>query len=246
MRFRLDPTPTEGGNGNGNTTTTETTKTEATTTAAATTTKSDGFEALAAKHSSDGVGLARNLWDQLQAANAKVTELTGKIAPEGAVILKGDQAKAWAKFNSLGKPEDLETRLNEGAAAIGKVAKHDREKHVGEVAKLVGFDADVLNDLAGTLEFEIAEETVKGKVEKVVKVKDGETSKPLAEYAAAKWPKYMPALKLSTTPAGPKLGTPPSRPIAGRIGQTAAAVKSESIESETPVQRPRLIPFGTF
>lgn len=244
MRIRpwllLNPAPTEGGNGS--TQTTEATKPEtASTTTTTTTTKADGFEALAAKHSNDGVGLARNLWDQLQAANAKVTELSGKVAPDGAVVLKGDQAKAWSKYTSLGKPEEIETALSEGTAAKGDLAKLNRRETIRTVAGVAEFDADVLTTLAGDLEFEVVDETVKGKTVKVAKVKAGETSTPLADYAATNWPKFLPSLKAGSTPA-PKLGTP-----APRNGTTTPArTLTTTSQGADEAPKERLIPFGRF
>lgn len=245
IRFRLlNPTPVEGGNGSS--TTTETTKPETTATTPATTTttnsKADGFEALAAKHSNDGVGLARNLWDQLQAANAKVAELTGKVAPEGALVLKGDQAKAWNQYTALGKPEDLKTAIAEGTEAKGQVTKFNREKLVGQVARLAGFDPEVLTTLAGDLDFEIADETVKGKAVQVAKVKVGETSTVLGDYAAKNWAKFMPSLKPSSSTTPQKLGTPPGR-ITGQINQPVVT-QSEGPASQTPTRPVRL--FGGF
>lgn len=240
-RLLLNPAAVEGGNGSTTTTTTEAPKTETASTTTTTAPKNDGFEALAAKHSNDGVGLARNLWDQLQAANAKVTELNSKVAPEGAVVLTGDQVKAWNRYTGLGKPEEIETKLTEGTAAIEKVVKFEREKHIGEVAKLVGFDADVLGTLAKDLEFEIADETVKGKTVKIAKVKDGDKLTPLADYAATAWPKFLPSLKAGATQTALKLGTPPNRPISGQGNQPVAT--SQGTES---LPKERLIPFGRF
>ncbi len=197
LRLLLDPTTTTEG---GSTTTAQTPPPEK---------KSDGFEALAAKHSSDGIGLARDLYGQLQAANARVSELSGKVPADGAIVLAGDDAKAWGKYRNLGKPDEIKTQLDEGTTARGEVAKYARERAVSTVAKAAGFDPDVLGTLAGELEFEVADETVKGKPAKVAYVKDGDKKTPLDKYAEANWPKFLPSLRQAEAPK--PLGTPPGR-----------------------------------
>lgn len=199
--------------------------------------KPDGFEALAAKHSNDGVGLARNLYDQLQAAQSKVAELSGKLPGEGSLVLTAEQAKAWSKYSTIGKPDEVKAWLEEGNAAKGEVAKFAREKVVRTVAEVAGFDADVLATLAGDLEFEVADETVKGKTVKVAKVKDGDQSTPLDKYAEAKWGKFMASLKPSAAPK--PLGTPPSR-----IAATSATYRPNVTPQDDGQPRPRIAPIG--
>lgn len=218
LRLFLDPTPTDG-NGDGK--------------PPAEKPRPDGFEALAAKHSSDGIGLARDLYGQLQAANAKVSDLSAKVPADGAVILSGDDAKAWAKYRGLGKPDELKTQLEEGASAKGQVARFAREKVVSSVAKAAGFDPDVLATLAGDLEFELADETVKGKLAKVAYVKEGDKKTPLDRYAESAWPKFLPSLR-QAEPARP-LGTPP--------GRATALPKAEPQGERT---RERILPLGRF
>lgn len=227
-RLLFDPTaPTEG-------------VTPPATPPAPTTPKSDGFEALAAKHSNDGIGLARNLFDQLQAANAKLSEISGKVPGEGSLVLTAEQAKAWSKYSTLGKPDEVKAWIEEGNTAKGEVAKFAREKVVRTVADVAGFDPDVLATLAGDLEFEIADETVKGKTVKVAKVKDGDQSTPLDKYAESKWAKFLPSLKPSTAPK--PLGTPPSR-LAATTTQAHRPNITPDPEGNGQI-RDRILPIG--
>jgi len=196
LRLFLDPTTTEGGS----TTTAQTPPAEK---------KSDGFEALAAKHSSDGIGLARDLYGQLQAANARVAELSGRVPAEGAVVLAGDDARAWGKYRGLGKPDELKTQLEERAELSGKVSRFERAAVISAVAEASGFNAKVLGTLAGDLEFEVADETVKGKPIKVAYVKEGDKKTALDKYAESNWGDFLPSLKPAS--ASKPLGTPPGR-----------------------------------
>lgn len=219
LRLLLDPTPTDG---NG----------ETKPPAPPEKPKPDGFEALAAKHSSDGIGLARDLYGQLQAANARVSELSGKVPADGAIVLAGDDARAWGKYRGLGKPDEIKTQLDERAELSGKVTRFERAAVISAVSEASGFNAKVLGTLAGDLEFEVADETVKGKAIKVAYVKDGDKKTPLDKYAESNWGDFLPSLKPAA--AAKTLGTPPGR-------ATPPAKPDPEAERRTPA---RIAPMG--
>lgn len=172
-------------------------------------------EGLVAKHGDTTAALRVLLGENYGLRDAN-RELKSKLPADGAVILIGDDAKAWGQFRTLGKFEDVETRLKERDTLDGQVKAHAREKHLAAVAGLHGFDAEVLTQLAGPdLELRVADRTVNGKAVKVAQVvgkddKGAEVLTDLDKHAEAHWAKFLPSLK--AVKAGPAPGgTPPRR-----------------------------------
>ena len=170
------------------------------------------LQGLLQKHGNDGARLAESLLREnhgyrrkLATAKTEIEETKKKAMPEGAVVLSADQAKAWDAYQKLGKAEDLQKALEELPKLKEQAATSARERLIAEAAKLTGFDSDVLSGLAGKLELEMKETQKDGKAVRIALVKDGGAEKPLEEYAAEKWAKFMPALKPGNGSSG---GTP--------------------------------------
>jgi hypothetical protein len=152
--------------------------------------------------------------------------LRGKVPGDGAVVLTGDDAAAWAAFQALGhKPAEIKTKLGERDTFEGRIKAADREKLIGSAAKVHGFDPDVLADKAGAdLRIEIADVQRNGKTVKVAQVvtiekkdgKDVEVRTDLDKHAEKHWAKYLPVLRAAkpdlSTPGRttPRTVTPPS------------------------------------
>lgn len=134
-----------------------------------------------------------------------IRDLKAKVPAEGAVVLTGDDVKAWQKYNALGKPSDLEKGLNEGNKAKTTVAGYRKAEHNAKVAEVAGFKPTVLATLAKDLDIEIRDavdkdgKPVKDKAGNVVReavVKgEGDTVTPLAKYAETNWADFLPSLK---------------------------------------------------
>lgn len=134
-------------------------------------------------------------------------ELDGLKAklPEGAVILTGDDAKAWPAYTALGKPDDLAATVATGKTASEQLAAIDAQKTLDEAATLTGLKAKPLAGLLKAHDRRVVVEDVTGedgKVSRVAMVKplsgEGE-SKPLADFAATDLADYLPALKADGT-----------------------------------------------
>lgn len=128
----------------------------------------------------------------------KARELEAKLPPEGAVILTGDQAKAWETYTALGKPEDVKRIKTEHADYAVQLTGLKRDEELRSVAETAGVKFPVLKTIAGNLAFETrpVKDAKTGKENPVVHVKDGDAEPvPLDDYAAAHWKDFLPALR---------------------------------------------------
>ncbi len=164
--------------------------------------------------------------DELRERDEKLKSLP----PEGAVVLVGDEAKAYPAVKelvTLGKPEEIKAKLENGEKAVGRVAELERQQAVQSAAAAAGYKASVLEKLPGSdkLRFEVKEETVKDAQGKDTKVnvayvtssEEGATPKKLAEHAEAAWGDFLPSLKQAAA------STEPVRKVAGQVETGAAA-----------------------
>ena len=167
-----------------------------------------------ARHKGDSLkALAVLLGDnykQRDRARRVEEEYKAKLPPEGAVVLTGDDAKAWEEYKTLGRPDEVKRVVDEGR----KIA---RDRHREKVAGLLDWDAEVLGTLLDRDGIDPVVEEAKGKDGKAVPAAvvvtrgdDGKEQKvPLAEYADAHWmAKYGDSLRRRKA-AQP--GTPPNR-----------------------------------
>jgi len=189
-----------------------------------------GFQKTLAKMGGDIGKLAQRLYRDSFKDRETIRGLTAKIPPEGALVLHGDELKAFETLKALGKkPEEIRAILDEHAELKSAEAKRATDAHHQELADLCGFNAKVLGDrlAASNIEIEVQEPPGKdgnpqkgrdGKPIRVAMVKtedpsDKRKSKfvPLVDWAAQNWPEYLPALKGSTGPPARPNGTPPDR-----------------------------------
>jgi hypothetical protein len=146
-------------------------------------------------------------------------ELKAKLPPEGAVVLAGDDARAWAEYTSLGKAGDLKAALAERDRFRDEAEGLRRAEVHKQAAEIHGYRASVLGDLVERkkLHVEVKDETVKGKPARVAYVRDEVDGKPLemklTDYAEKHWSEYLPSLRVA--PARPSPGTPPRGDVSG-------------------------------
>lgn len=145
----------------------------------------------------------------------QIRELQAQVAPKGAVILTGDDAKAWEKIKALGKPEDIEKAVKEHPDLLKFKTERETTDATRNVARMMDYDPEVLVDVTNArgLEYEVRSETVKdtnGKEEKRqvphVRVKGQANAKfePLGEFAKRELKAYEASL-----PAKKNGGQPP-------------------------------------
>lgn len=215
MRILMEPAATETAGGGGTETATAPAKP-----AEATPPDLKAAEQFVAKHGSAAEAV-RVLMGENYSHREKNRALEARV-PEGAVVLKADQAKAWEAYRQLGEPAELKTAKEERTTFAARVATFEREKVHAAAAEVTGFKPAVLNKLAeqDRIEIEVVDEQGKdGKPVKVARVKDGDKTTALDQYAASKWADFLPALKggdgkgaarAGGTPP-PSVGSPPPR-----------------------------------
>jgi len=155
--------------------------------------------------------------------------LKAQVAPEGAVVLTGDDAAAYQAYQALGKPGDLTKRLESGDAAIKRTAELERDAVVAEAATAAGYKPSVLRDRAGDLPLTVKEVTVDGKpVKRAFITPQGQGEQELTAYAQQQWADYLPALAASQQGQGTPGFTFPTTPAGN--GQRPAATVDDFIK----------------
>lgn len=156
------------------------------------------------RYNGDAVKMAEKLADALNDnytlrrkrddLQGEVTTLTGNQKPEGAVILLGDEAGAYEAYKGLGKPDEIKTKLEQVDTLASELGGMKREATIRQVAEVAGYKPAVLTRLGGDREYVIKDETADDKPIKRAYVKTEQGDKPLADYAAAEWGDFLPAL----------------------------------------------------
>lgn len=123
-----------------------------------------------------------------------------KTVPDGGQVLTADDAKAFKAYQELGKPDDLKKTVEQKAELEAKVSRSEWAKTAADAADAHEWKPEVLQKLPGAekLRFEVKEETVDGEKVKVAYVttdQQGATPQKLADYAAANWKEFLPALE---------------------------------------------------
>lgn len=195
----------------------------------------EGLKKLLEKHSNDAMALAGQLHtenfqlrEQKRALKAQL-DAAEKLKPaDGSVVLSKAEAERYDAYKALGKPEELGAIRTERDELKTKVAKAERDSSLRTVAEVEGFDAEVFTSLVtNDQSFEIKEikkdnQTIKQAF--IVIESDGKKeSKPLAEFAAEKWSKFLPALK----PEPEVKGTPIIKQTKGEPPREADAVAQQ-------------------
>lgn len=187
--------------------------------------KADDFDdraavqGLLAKHGDAERAMGYLLRDN-QGYRRRNADLKAKLPPEGAVVLAGDDARAWEEYRSLGKAGDLKQALAERDQVKADLDGLRRAEVCKQAAEAHGYEPKVLARLIAQdgLHIEVKDEQVKGKPARVAVVKHAddqgkEHTTKLPDYAAKAWPEFLAALAHKA--AGPPPGTPPRAPAAG-------------------------------
>lgn len=94
------------------------------------------------------VRIAKNMQKEID----RLRGLLDQQLPHGAVVLKGDEAKAWAAYQALGKPEDLAKVVSERDTLATKLADADartaRHAAVEQGAAALGWNLTALRAVA--------------------------------------------------------------------------------------------------
>lgn len=209
----------------------------------------DGFlTSLTAKFGGSERRALEQLGDETLQLRRKNQQLKQKLAdaektkaPDGAVILTGDDAKAWPEYQKLGKPTELAKQIEDGKSATARAATLEQERVHGEAAGLVGFKPSVLTRLATSEGFtvEVKEEHVDGKAAKVpyAKKTGDDKAQPvkLTEFAEQHLKDFLPALTAddaSDRSSGPRKGGDPYIPQRRETGTPGGGTSTEQVTTQ--------------
>lgn len=165
----------------------------------------------------------------------KIRDLKAKLPADGAVVLTGDDAKSWGKYQALGSPKDLADARTERDTFRAENQKYQRDASIREVAELTYKGKDkVLAKVLDGVEVEIIEVTGKdGKKTRVPHVnaaKEGDKPVPVVDFVEANHAEFLPALTgkpaETTNPTRP-LNGPPVRRVFGTEKPPAAPGQNE-------------------
>lgn len=158
--------------------------------------------------------------DRIKALEGQLAAAQGKVPGEGAVVLSGEQAELWTKYQELGKPDDL-------AALQTNYTALQREQLYAQAAGAHQYKAGVLAKLPGMadLSLDIREVEQDGKKVKVAYAKNADgQERPLPDYVKETWADFLPALQQK--PDGQGAGTPWPRQSAGGQGTAADPIQA--------------------
>lgn len=135
--------------------------------------------------------------------NAELEQkLKDSEVPEGAVVLKKDEAAKWEEYKALGEPSEIKAKAQKADELQARVEKNEREKAIREAAEAAGYKPTVLTDLADAkgLQFEIRDEKGEdGETRKVAFVTpEGGKPESLTAYVEQNLADYLPALTVAT------------------------------------------------
>lgn len=155
-----------------------------------------GIQNLLGNNNNDAMAVVRLLYGDNYKLRDDLRNLRGKVPAEGAVVLSGDDAEAWAAYQKLGKPAAISQAVSEREQFQGELTTLRRAQTLRDVAEVEGVKYTVLAGLDKPgIAYEVKE--ADGKRTATVTV-DGKTQ-PFADYAATVWADYLPALKPATT-----------------------------------------------
>jgi len=140
--------------------------------------------------------------EQRRELQDEVKALKANQKPEGATILTGDDATAYAAYTALGKPDELATIKAERDSLSTEVATAKRDGTLRDAAQRYGYDFDALRGLAGDIALSSYEVDEAGTKVTKYRVGAGNEQSEMAEWVG-KQPAYMQrALAVSDTGSG--------------------------------------------
>lgn len=189
--------------------------------------------------SGDAAKVVEELLRENHGYREKNRTLKGRLPGEDAVVLRGDDAKRYKLYQSLGDdPKAIGEALQAGRAAIDERDGLIRERDYSRAARLGGMKEGPFKRLAASekLNVVIKDEMKNGKeVEAAYVIDDKGKEIPLADYAEAHWGDFRESLGLAEPkrkvgmPGRASDNTPPPRPGSGSTEDLARAAYLRSI-----------------
>lgn len=160
--------------------------------------------------------------DKAKALQAELDEAKALLPTEDAVILTGDDAKAWTAYAELGTPDVLKVKIDDYDRAATEARALKRRALVDTAARdpkdetAYRFKPTVLDRL-------LADATL-SQTDKGFTVKVGDTEKPLEKWLEEDQTDFLPAITVEPTGTrAPKQAGARSNPVTQTIEEAAAA-----------------------
>ncbi|MCB2129662.1 MAG: hypothetical protein KDE03_11425 [Rhodobacteraceae bacterium] len=170
----------------------------------------NAIEGLVSKHGSE-IGAIQTLLDENLKYRDKLRDLKRDLeaakagaVPDGAVVLSGDDLKAYEALKALGDAKSIGEAIEAGKAAQTELGAYRRADKRAKAARVAKANPDIL----ATLDRDGIEYDVEGDgddAKAIIVTKDGETDvrTPFWEFVGATWPALRTALAQDGTPAAP-------------------------------------------
>lgn len=194
------------------------------------------FQSRLTKLNGDAMLFATQLYDEnfrlredKRLLSEQLTATKSKVPADDAVVLKPAEVQEYEAYKAIGKPTEIQARLDAHATLETQVAELKQKDVLREVADVHGYKLSVLLDrdkADGGLEISFKED----KGNKVAHVKDGDKETPITEYAEANWADYMPSLKVEQAPPPRASNGFDPKPKASGI-PSVAEIKAQKLRS---------------
>lgn len=202
------------------------------------------------KMDGNATGMAMMLFSENYQLREKLRTTEGKVSPEGATVLTGDDAKAWEAYKALGKPDEVKQGLDQRTQLQSQVAEAQRGETLRSVAEAAGYKPSVLAQLdrmakasGKDLAFEVRDVQIDGETVRAPFVKDGDKELSMSDYATANWGDFMPALTAQSQSQGQGTqqsnGTAYPAQHAGSGGNKPASTKEQAQATLNRAYAPR-------
>lgn len=128
----------------------------------------------------------------------------GKQAPDGATVLSADEAKLWAAYQVLGKPDELKTAIETDKTGQERLSKLERDALIRDAAEAHGYKAAALSKLPSLAGKTILVEDGQheGKTIKRAFVQHEGAKVALPDYITQHDPEFVAALPSEPAPSG--------------------------------------------
>lgn len=212
------------------------------------------FEKLLERKGGDASAVAQMLFHENKQYRDRISELTGKVPPEGTLVLSAEEAKDWQAYRQLGTAADVKQGLEQRTQLQTQVEEAQRNETLRTIAETAGYKPTVLAQLdrmakaqGKALAFEVRDVQTDGKTARVPYVKDGDKEQSLSDYATANWGDFLPALQVPSQGLGTQAANGTRFPAqgTGNTGAQGAAdlvakFQQEQSERDKAVKNPLL------
>lgn len=189
------------------------------------------IENLVSKHGSE-TGAIKTLLDENRKYRDRIRDLKTELesakagaVPDGAVVLSGDDLKAYEALKALGDAKSISDAIEAGKAAQTELGAYRRTEKRTKAARIAKANADVLATLdRDGIDYDVEGDGDEAAAIIVTKNGEEEVRTPFWEFVDATWPALKTALAQEGTTPAPAPRFPAQPPLAPRTPAGPASV----------------------